>query len=40
VLVPRPFTCLRAEEQTLLVLIADVVVQILGKGELAVKLRR
>jgi hypothetical protein len=38
VLVARPYTSLGAEEKTLLVLLADVVVQVLGNGKLSVKL--
>jgi hypothetical protein len=38
VLVTRPNTSLRVEKKTLLVLLTDVVVKILGNRELAVKL--
>jgi hypothetical protein len=38
VLVTRPNTSLRVEKKTLLVLLADVVVKILGNGELTMKL--
>lgn len=38
VFVARPFTGLGVEEKAFLVLFTDVVVQILGKGELTVEL--
>jgi hypothetical protein len=38
VLVSRPFTTIRLEQEALFVFFTDVVVKILSKGELAVQL--